>query len=303
MTAVDSLYKALLPYEAHIRFLREEPMSRHTTFRIGGPAEVFLETDADAPLADILACIRETEMPLYVIGRGSNLLVQDKGVRGVVLCTGRMNHITVSDTEIHAEAGVSLAALARTALEHGLTGAEFAAGIPGSLGGAVFMNAGAYDGQMADVVTSSTYFDTRASVLGETEGAAHAFGYRDSIYKRHREQIILGATLRLRQGDSQRIREKMDDFAARRSDKQPLEYPSAGSTFKRPEGHFAGALIEQAGLKGFSIGGAQVSEKHAGFCINRGGATAEDMHHLIEEVQRQVYESTGVQLECEVQFL
>lgn len=299
---MQKILDALQPYSAHIRVFRDEPMSHHTTFRIGGPADVFLSCTSGAPLDEIIPRVRASGLPVYVIGRGSNLLVPDQGVRGVVLCTTGMHDVTVNGETIVAEAGASLAAIASTALRAGLTGIEFAAGIPGTLGGAVFMNAGAYGGQMADRILRTRYLDADG-MLGVIEGAAHEFGYRESVFKRHPDWMILSSELQLHRGRADEIREKMEDFAERRRQKQPLEYPSAGSTFKRPEGYFAGKLIQDCGLMGTAVGGAQVSEKHAGFLINRGEATCADMRALIALVQDTVRRETGVSLECEVRLL
>lgn len=299
---MDCVKQALSSFQNTIKLTENEPMRRRTTFRIGGPARYFAELTPDAPVGEILAALRETGTPVTVIGRGSNLLVSDEGIPGVVLCTLGYNRVAVDGAHIRAQAGATLAQIAAAALAHGLTGFEFAAGIPGSLGGAVFMNAGAYDGAIADAVTRSDYAqpDGTEHVL---TGAAHEFGYRESVYKRRPERLILSADLALHPGDPNAIRARMDDLACRRRDKQPLEYASAGSTFKRPEGYFAGKLIEDCNLKGFRIGDAQVSEKHAGFLINRGHATADDMRRLIETVQSRVLAAFGIELQCEVRFL
>ena len=228
----------------------------------------------------------------------------DEGVRGAVVCTADVDEVRVGedDNTLTAEAGALLSRIARRAQRAGLTGAEFAGGIPGSLGGAVFMNAGAYDGQMAGIVETTEYLDAEGN-LHTLRGEEHGFGYRRSIFRDHPDWTVIRSVLRLQPGDSAAILDKMNDFAQRRRNKQPLNFPSAGSTFKRPEGHFAGQLIEQAGLKGVSVGAAQVSEKHAGFLINRGGATCDDMLRLIELVQERVETQFGVELECEVRIV
>lgn len=299
---MHNVIDALQPYFSYIQVRENEPMSHHTTFRIGGPADLFVDCASGAPLHEIVPLLRGMGVPVYVIGRGSNLLVQDSGVRGVVLCTAGMHEIRVSGQTVTAEAGASLFAIASTALRAGLTGFEFAAGIPGTLGGAVFMNAGAYDGQMADCVVRTTYLDDQGR-LAAVEGAAHAFGYRESVFKQHPDWIVLSSELRLQYGRIADIQDKMQDFACRRRAKQPLEYPSAGSTFKRPAGYFAGKLIQDSGLMGYAIGDAQVSEKHAGFLINRGHATCAEMSALIAHVQETVHARFGVSLECEVRRL
>ena len=290
------------PYKKELGLIEGEPMYRHTTFQIGGAAEVFVQPRNLGAFMTALQAARESGLPLTVIGRGSNLLVRDEGVPGVVLCTCGMNGVRVEGRRVIAEAGATMAQLAQAALHAGLTGAEFAAGIPGTVGGGVFMNAGAYDGEMSGIVTRSVYMDENGGSCA-LSGAEQAFGYRTSIYKQHPEWVIIEAECLLKPGDPAEIRAKMDDFARRRREKQPLNFPSAGSTFKRPEGYFAGRLIEGAGLKGASVGGAQVSEKHAGFVINHGGATCADVTALIEHIQKTVFDRFGVHLECEVRTI
>lgn len=289
-------------FKKELGLVEHEPMYRHTTFQIGGPAEVFVQPRNLGAFMTALQAARESGLPLTVIGRGSNLLVRDEGVPGVVLCTCGMNGVRVEGRRVIAEAGATMAQLAQAALHAGLTGAEFAAGIPGTVGGGVFMNAGAYDGEMSGIVTRSVYMDEDGGSCA-LSGAEQAFGYRTSIYKQHPEWVIIEAECLLKPGDPAEIRAKMDDFARRRREKQPLNFPSAGSTFKRPEGYFAGRLIEGAGLKGASVGGAQVSEKHAGFVINHGGATCADVTALIEHIQKTVFDRFGVHLECEVRTI
>ena len=289
-------------FKKELGLVEHEPMYRHTTFQIGGPAEVFVQPRNLGAFMTALQVARESGLPLTVIGRGSNLLVRDEGVPGVVLCTCGMNGVRVEGRRVIAEAGATMAQLAQAALHAGLTGAEFAAGIPGTVGGGVFMNAGAYDGEMSGIVTRSVYMDENGGSCA-LSGAEQAFGYRTSIYKQHPEWVIIEAECLLKPGDPAEIRAKMDDFARRRREKQPLNFPSAGSTFKRPEGYFAGRLIEGAGLKGASVGGAQVSEKHAGFVINHGGATCADVTALIEHIQKTVFDRFGVHLECEVRTI
>ncbi|MBS7224281.1 MAG: UDP-N-acetylmuramate dehydrogenase [Clostridiaceae bacterium] len=289
-------------FKKELGLVEHEPMYRHTTFQIGGPAEVFVQPRNLGAFMTALQAARESGLPLTVIGRGSNLLVCDEGVPGVVLCTCGMNGVRVEGRRVIAEAGATMAQLAQAALHAGLTGAEFAAGIPGTVGGGVFMNAGAYDGEMSGIVTRSVYMDENGGSCA-LSGAEQAFGYRTSIYKQHPEWVIIEAECLLKPGDPAEIRAKMDDFARRRREKQPLNFPSAGSTFKRPEGYFAGRLIEGAGLKGASVGGAQVSEKHAGFVINHGGATCADVTALIEHIQKTVFDRFGVHLECEVRTI
>ena len=296
--------KAVLQKTApEIEIKTNEPMSGHTTFAIGGPARLFIQPKNVQELMAALAAVRAQDIPYLVLGNGSNVLVSDKGIEGAVICTVEMREITVHDDHtITADAGALLSSVARSAQRAGLTGAEFSGGIPGSLGGAVFMNAGAYDGQMSNIICKTEYLDGDGE-LQVLEGDAHHFGYRQSAFRSHPEWTIVRSTLCLQPGDAAAILDKMNDFAKRRRDKQPLSFASAGSTFKRPEGYFAGRLIEDAGLKGVSVGAAQVSEKHAGFLINRGGASCEDMLQLIALVQDRVREQFGVSLECEVRII
>ena len=295
---------ALRETAPEIDILVNEPMSRHTTFSIGGPADLFILPKTRKELIGALDVLRAQGVPMLLLGNGSNILVSDEGVRGAVVCTADVDEVRVGedDNTLTAEAGALLSRIARRAQRAGLTGAEFAGGIPGSLGGAVFMNAGAYDGQMAGIVETTEYLDAEGN-LHTLRGEEHGFGYRRSIFRDHPDWTVIRSVLRLQPGDSAAILDKMNDFAQRRRNKQPLNFPSAGSTFKRPEGHFAGQLIEQAGLKGVSVGAAQVSEKHAGFLINRGGATCDDMLRLIELVQERVETQFGVELECEVRIV
>ncbi len=281
-----------------------EPMSRHTSFRIGGPADLLVSPKTERAICSVMRAAKKAGLPVTVLGNGSNVLVKDEGIRGVVVCIGtEYGNVSVEGTLLKAQSGALLSVLSSEACRAGLTGLEFAGGIPGSLGGALFMNAGAYDGQMADVVVSSRYYDAKIDAVGTLTAGEHAFAYRSSVFKSHPEWIALSAVLQLKEGDPTAIRAKMDDFAQRRREKQPLNYPSAGSTFKRPKGYFAGKLIQDAGLMGYTIGGAQVSEKHAGFVINRGDATCEDVLHLIEHVQKEVRRQFGVELEPEVRML
>lgn len=283
--------------------LKNEPLSRHTTFKIGGCADTYVRVTSQSTLCEILRECRECGVDYMIIGNGSNILASDDGYRGAVIrLDGDFKKIALVDEDtVYCGAGATLAALCKFALSCGLSGLEFAWGIPGSVGGAVFMNAGAYGGEMKDVVYSVTHL-TPGGISGRTEKDDLQFGYRTSVY-RHNGAIITGATIKLKKDNPEDIRARMDDFLGRRSAKQPLDYPSAGSVFKRPEGAFAGALIEQCGLKGHSHGGAQVSEKHAGFIINKSGATANDVKSLIREVQTKVFDETGYRLECELIIL
>lgn len=280
-----------------------EPMSKHTSFKIGGNADVYIKVNNLSKLSTILKECQASDVDYMILGNGSNLLVSDDGIRGVVIrLDGDFRKITLlDDTTIFCGAGATLAYLCKFALNCGLSGLEFAWGIPGTVGGAVFMNAGAYDGEMKDVVHSVSHISPSGEI-GRTEKENLNFGYRTSVYRRN-NMIITGVTLKLKKGNPDEIRAKMDDYMSRRSTKQPLEYPSAGSVFKRPEGNFAGALIEQCGLKGKTCGGAQVSEKHAGFIINKSNATSKDVRDLIDEIQKTVSEKTGYSLECELIIL
>ena len=280
-----------------------EPLSKHTTFKIGGVADTYVKVTSLSKLSTILKECRESDIDYMIIGNGSNILASDDGYRGVVIrLDGDFRKIAlVDDDTVYCGAGATLAALCKFALNNGLSGLEFAWGIPGSVGGAVFMNAGAYGGEMKDVVYSVNHL-TKNGNPGRTEKDALQFGYRTSVYRQN-NAIITGATLKLRKDNPEDIRARMDDYLGRRSSKQPLEYPSAGSVFKRPAGAYAGALIEQCGLKGHSHGGAQVSEKHAGFIINKANANANDVKSLIREVQTKVYDETGFNLECELIIL
>ena len=278
-----------------------EPLSRHTTFRVGGPARLFLQPASEDRLVQALRICRREHIPHAVIGHGSNLLAGDEGFPGVIVCTEGLTELTVENGTIRAGAGVMLARIAAAALEQGLTGFEFAAGIPGTLGGAVRMNAGAYGGELKDVLLSAKVLTAEGELLTRPV-AELAMGYRDSVIA-HNGDIVLGAALKLTPGDPAAIRERMEDLAVRRREKQPLEYPSAGSTFKRPQGYFAGKLIQDAGLRGFTVGGAQVSEKHCGFVINRDHASAADISCLCKRVQEEVKRQFGVDLELEVRRL
>ena len=282
---------------------RNEPMSKHTSFKIGGNADVYIKVNNLSKLSTILKECQDSDVDYMLLGNGSNLLVSDDGIRGVVIrLDGDFRKITlVDDTTIFCGAGATLAYLCKFALNCGLSGLEFAWGIPGTVGGAVFMNAGAYDGEMKDVVHSVSHISPIGEI-GRIEKDDLNFGYRTSVY-RSNNMIITGVTLKLKKGNPDEIRAKMDDYMSRRSTKQPLEYPSAGSVFKRPEGNFAGALIEQCGLKGKTCGGAQVSDKHAGFIINKSNASAKDVRDLIAEIQKTVSDKTGYNLECELIIL
>lgn len=281
--------------------LEREPMSKHTTFRIGGPADIFVQPADVDELWNVIHLAREEKVPFFIVGNGSNLLVSDEGFRGMILHTGGLRNISVEGEVIYAQAGALLSSVARQALEHGLTGMEFAAGIPGTLGGAVCMNAGAYGGEMKDILMDVEVLtrDGERLVLSVEE---LKLSYRHSVIF-EKDYAVVAAHIRLSRGDKTQIRNRMNELAEARKAKQPLEYPSAGSTFKRPEGYFAGKLIQDTGLKGYTVGGAQVSEKHSGFVINRGNATAEEVRFLIRQVQKKVKQQFDVEMEPEVRML
>ena len=280
--------------------LEKELMSRHTTFKVGGPCFILVKIDEVSQLKELLPYLVEEKIPYFFLGNGSNLLVSDKGYEGVVITFSKKlaEDVTVEGDRIVAGGGVLLSKVAKYALDESLTGFEFAAGIPGTVGGAMVMNAGAYDGEMKQIVETVEVID-KAGNLRVLSCEEMEFGYRTSILKRE-PLIVTKTTFKLNKGNKDVIKEKMDDLAARRRDKQPLEYPSAGSTFKRPEGHFAGKLIMDAGLRGYQVGGARVSDKHCGFVVNVDNATATDVHNLMEDVIKKVQEEFQVTLEPEV---
>lgn len=283
--------------DERVRF--EEPMCDHTTFRIGGPAEVFVMPDSYEQIAWVIRQCRQEAIPYFILGNGSNLLVSDHGYRGVIIQLDRnLGEITVNGTEIRAAAGALLSTIAATARRSSLSGFEFAGGIPGTLGGAVTMNAGAYGGEMKDVLKEVTVMNQDGEILTIPADKLE-LGYRTSIIKTA-GYIVLEAVISLKKGNIEEITALSRKLSAQRIEKQPLEYPSAGSTFKRPEGYFAGKLIEDAGLRGFRVGDAQVSEKHCGFVINRGNASAAEVMELMRQVEDKVEENSGVRLEAEV---
>ena len=288
---------------AGIAYKENEPLSAHCTFRIGGPADVFILPENEAQLCAAIKLAKEANVKYYLLGNGSNILFADEGFSGVVIDVSALDaEIAVEDTVLTAGAGVRLAALCKAALKHGLSGLEFAYGIPGTVGGAVYMNAGAYGGELKDVLESVTFLDDNLQ-LRTLPAADLAMGYRTSIFEQNPGWCILSVTVVLHRGDGAAVLAKMQELLGKRKEKQPLEWPSAGSTFKRPVGAFAGKLIEDCGLRGFTVGGAQISEKHCGFVINRGGATCADVLALIEKVQKTVYDAHGVMLEPEVKII
>ncbi len=286
-----------------VAYLENALMSAHTTFRIGGPAALYVRPQNREELVAAARVIQTAEIPITTIGKGSNLLVSDAGYPGAILSTEGVTDIAVEENTVTCDCGVSVTGAAIAARGSGLSGMEFLYGIPGSAAGAVFMNAGAYGGEIADILSSSTYYDMETGAVYELAAAEHSFDYRSSVYRSSVKRIILSATFVLTPGRDAEIRNVMDDYMHRRKSKQPLEFPSAGSVFKRYPGRYTGQMIEECGLKGRSVGGAQVSEKHAGFIINRGGATAADVLQLIEIIKEAVLHKFGVEIECEMIYL
>ena len=281
---------------------KDEPMMIHTTFRAGGPASYFVTPETEEEIAKVIEVCTQENVPYYIVGNGSNLLVSDQGYEGVIIqIYKQMNQVEITENEIHAQAGALLSMIANRAMEAELTGFEFAAGIPGTLGGACVMNAGAYGGEMKDVLETVNVLTRDGDVKTLTKDELE-LGYRTSVIAK-KDYIVLSAVIRLENGKKEEIKAVMDDLKEKRITKQPLEYPSAGSTFKRPEGYFAGKLIQDAGLRGFQVGGAQVSEKHCGFVVNKDQATAADVMNLMNQVSDKVYEMSGVRLEPEVKRL
>lgn len=296
------IYNRLIQILDENEIFIDEPMKLHTSFKIGGPADFFVIPDNLEKLNKIIKLSSANNIPYFIIGNGSNLLVTDKGYRGIIIQIGKnLSNVYVEGDIVIAEAGVLLSRLARILYESSLTGFEFASGIPGTLGGAVFMNAGAYGGEIKDIILSVEAMDKKGDIITLNKDELQ-LGYRNSILQK-KEYITLSAILKLKKGNQDSIKHIMDDLADRRRTKQPLEFPSAGSTFKRPEGYYAGKLIMEADLKGYSIGDAQVSEKHCGFIVNKGQATFDDVYNLIKYVKKVVYDKSSVELEPEVRIL
>ncbi|HHV75080.1 UDP-N-acetylmuramate dehydrogenase [Thermoanaerobacterium butyriciformans] len=294
---VETLRKVVSDENIYIN----EPMSRHTSFRIGGPADVLIIPQSVDELIKVMGLIKAENIPYFILGNGTNIIVSDKGIRGVVIKLTAIRKISVDGEIIVSEAGALLSVIANTALDNELTGFEFASGIPGTLGGAITMNAGAYGPEIKDVVEKVEVIDKNGSIY-EVKNGNMRFGYRSSLIQSD-NLIAIRAWIHLKKGNYKDIKAKMDELNGLRKMKQPLEYPSAGSVFKRPEGFYAGKLIQDAGLQGYAIGGAQVSEKHCGFIINRGNATADDVLNLIEYIKRTVKDKFGVDLETEVKII
>ncbi len=278
-------------------------LSRHSSFRIGGAAELAVFPESGEQLLLVLGDVLKRGLPLVVMGNASNVVFDDAGFDGVVIFTSHMRRISWQGSRLSADAGVSLSALALQARDLSLTGLEFAYGIPGTLGGAVFMNAGAFGQEMSDVCVKSEYFDLASQQIGVLEGEAQGFVTRGSFYEKNPRFVILGAELQLAEGNREKIFARMEEQLAKRKQSQPLEFPSAGSVFKRPVGDYAGRLIDACGLKGLTVGGARVSEKHAGFIINTGNATAKEVKELVALIRDRVLKETGVLLECEIRFI
>ncbi len=298
----SSLIEAMRQIVSADNLLINEPMSRHTTFKTGGPACLFLRPENQEQLKKVMDLVRRLGIEYFVLGNGSNLLVSDEGYDGVIISLSKFNKVELKGSnQIYVEAGAMNSTIASFARDNSLTGYEFAAGIPGTIGGAMIMNAGAYGGEMAQVVTEVTVLSPEGEIM-VLDNNTMEFGYRTSAIK-NKGFIVLSVLLTLKRGKEEEITAQMKEHAEKRRDKQPLEYPSAGSTFKRPEGYFAGKLIEDAGLRGFSVGDAQVSEKHCGFVVNKGSATSSDIYDLIKHVQKTVYDKFNVKLEPEVILL
>lgn len=288
-------------YDSEYKY--NENLSKYTSFQIGGCCNILVKPKNADCIAEILDCCKKNDIKYYILGKGSNVLVSDKGLKGVViLIAADMTSISLKDDEhIYCEAGASLAKVCAFAKENSLTGLEFAYGIPGSVGGALYMNAGAYGGEMKDVVESCDYLDENLE-LKNMAADEMKLSYRHSIFS-EKKYIILGVRFKLKKGNIDEITARMSELMEKRRSKQPLEYPSAGSTFKRPEGDFAARLIEVSGLKGYTCGGAQVSEKHSGFVVNKGNATFDDVMGVVKAVKEKVYADSGVMLECEIEIL
>ena len=301
MNQYMEFYKLLGEFYNEEDITVDSPMSEHIYFRVGGPADILVTPVNEEQVVNTLKLCREYNVPYFILGNGSNILVKDGGVSGVVIKFNKLNKITTEGNCVTAQSGALLKDVSKAALENNLRGFEFACGIPGSIGGAVFMNAGAYDGEMAHVIKSARVIDENCNIKNLTKEELE-LGYRSSIVMK-KGYVVIEATVELESGEYASIKDKIDDLTNRRESKQPLEYPSAGSTFKRPEGYFAGKLIQDSGLKGFSIGGAAVSEKHSGFVINKGGATAKDVLDVIAHVQKTVKENFDVELHTEVRII
>ncbi len=298
---INQLMKKLIEINGEGNVFKDEPLKNHTSFKIGGPADLLVMPKGEKQLSETMKAISETQIPFFIMGNGSNLLVSDKGFRGVMVkVADQMQAFEIEEERVTVEAGMLLSALSRQILEAELTGFEFASGIPGTIGGAVFMNAGAYDGEFKDVVEWVRVMDSKGN-FKTYQGSEMDFSYRHSVLENTKE-IVVACGLHLKKGNYEAIKAKIDDFTEKRTTKQPLQLPSAGSTFKRPEGYFAGKLIDDAGLRGVKLGGAQVSELHCGFVVNINNATCQDVRDLIAMVQKVVLDKFGVTMETEVKL-
>lgn len=298
-TAMLEAFKSFVP-EENIKL--DIPLKQYTTFRVGGPADCLIEIESTSQLVQLIEYLRVIESPYFILGNGSNLLVSDQGYSGVVLrIADKMSAVTVKENKMEIQAGAFMSKAAKIALENGLTGLEFASGIPGTIGGGIVMNAGAYGGEFSQIVESVSVIDKKGQIM-TLDNETMEFGYRTSVVKKY-GCVITSVCLKLAQEDPEKIKARMEELASLRKEKQPLTYPSAGSTFKRPEGNYAGKLIMEAGLKGLSVGDAQVSEKHCGFIINKGNAKASEIYELIQMVSDKVYDYANVRLEPEVILL
>lgn len=282
---------------------KDKSLAEFASFKVGGPADLFLVPEKIEALQEVMPLIIESEIPYFILGRGSNLIISDKGYRGIIIYTAALNNYQIDNNIITAQSGLELKEIADLAYENSLSGFEFAAGIPGSLGGALYMNAGAYGGEMKDVIVKAQFVDQNGKLINLTKSELN-LDYRTSILqKENPDWAAVSVTIKLQKAEQKIIKAKMDELHQKRWSKQPMDLPSAGSIFKRPPGHYTGPLIEEAGLKGYQIGGAQVSNKHAGFIVNKGSATAEDIINLINKIKTEVYKISGVQLEVEPRFL
>ena len=298
----SSIYEFIISKVPANQVYIDEPMSKHTTFKVGGNADIFVKISDTDQLRELIKCFKRASIPFFIKGNGSNILVSDRGYQGVVLEIAELfNEITIEGTTVKVSSGALMSTVSKKVMEAGLKGMEFASGIPGTIGGGVVMNAGAYGGELKDIVTEVYVLNEDGEIL-RLDNKAMEFGYRSSVIK-NRSLVVLSVSLSLVRGDIAQIKATMDDLTQKRVSKQPLEYPSAGSTFKRPDGYFAGKLIMDTGLRGYTLGGAAVSEKHCGFVINKGQATATDIYELIQEIQDKVKVKFDVNLEPEVIFL
>lgn len=303
---MDNVYKELCDVIQGQNVFRDEPMNKHTTFKIGGNADLYVKVSSIIELQEVLKIVKKYTIPITVLGNGSNILVKDNGIRGMVIQIDMQNYLITSNKDevvVITQAGMKLSMLAQKLLQNEIAGFEFASGIPGTIGGAIKMNAGAYGTEMCNIVKTTKYLDINDGKIKELTNEQQKFEYRKSLFSNYKEYIILETSLQLRKGNKEEIKEKMQEYAKSRREKQPINYPSAGSTFKRLDGYITAKLIDECGLKGYSIGDAQVSKLHAGFLINKGNATAKDVLKLIEYVKKEVYEKFNVNIELEMEII